>query len=85
MVKINHDEFQSYNAWREAQGLTPLPAHKPVSDRRSHLFHLSEEAWEGLQTIAGSYGFSTGKSPNVTLLLEAIGQGIIETRVTNKS
>jgi hypothetical protein len=67
-------ETKRYNEWRRSQGLSPLPE---KLKRRTHLIHLSDQAWDGLARIAWRHQMARGRRGNVTQLLEAIGQGVI--------
>lgn len=68
-----------YNEWRAQRHLAPMPIMHSTEKRMQHGFKLSDGCFVGLLQTAQTLGYTadvTGK-PNVTLLLEAIGQGLL--------
>jgi hypothetical protein len=64
-----------YNAYRVSQGLKPLAGAKRGRVKLARSVSLSEEAWTGLQAIAGHLGHFHNHVPSVSVFLEALGMG----------
>lgn len=69
----NQESMDDYNAWRRANGLTPIVVAPPVPEgvktsKRPHFLNLTEECWEGLKVVAYEAGYTA-----VTPFIEAIG------------
>lgn len=72
-----------FNRWRAEQHQPPIPERITGEDGKAetHLrtFQLSDVAWHGLMALALDFGYVKGttNNPNVTKLIEVIGQGKI--------
>ncbi len=73
--------MNEYSQFRASNNMVPLP--KPVPGRQKHpvVCQLSQEAHDGLKALASRLGYNRSDGGNVTLLLEALGQGILEVTV----
>lgn len=66
-----------FNRWRAGEGQAPVP--QKLDGMKMRAFDLSLAAWEGLSALALDFGYVKGQAnnPNVTKLIEAIGQGVL--------
>lgn len=74
---INPEELNAYNAWRRSQGLPIVPVKLP---KNAHTIYVSDDAWYALDRLAMDFGFTHGRGGNISELMEAVGQGIVEVR-----
>ncbi len=73
------EHAQTYNKWRDEQGLSPLPLPKPKHTKTHRGFMLSDDAYQGILRIANELGYQhdNSRQPNPTAFLEALGQGLL--------
>jgi hypothetical protein len=73
-VTEHSEELQNYNMYRVKQGKPPLAPTTKYKKPRG--LAMSDEAWDGLRSLAKQLGYMPPYDGNITQLLEAIGYGM---------